>query len=103
MSEPAPILSGRSVKVVIPLDPAELARLTPVEGQPRTVLRVRVSDATTLTADIATKALRKAVATVRDNGDCIAFIQGKLAGNTVSEAGLVAQVKVPKAEPAAAA
>lgn len=52
-----------------------------------------------LVADIATKALRKAVTTIRDNGaeNCITFLQGKLEGQKVIEAGLVAQMmKAPK-------
>jgi hypothetical protein len=56
----SPMLTGRAVKVVIPLDPHELARLTAVEGQARTVLRIGLQDRSMLTADIATKSLRKA-------------------------------------------
>jgi hypothetical protein len=38
---------------------------------------------------------------VRDNGpeNCVAFIQGKLAGTKVIDAGLTAQVKAPPSGP----
>lgn len=100
----APMLTARSVKVVVPLDPHELARLTAAEGQARTVLRIAIPGSPPISADIATKSLRKAVATVREAGpdNAICFIQGKLVGTQrVIEAGLVAQAKMPKPEPAA--
>jgi hypothetical protein len=95
---PGVSISGKAMKVVVPLDPHELARLTAAEGQARTLLRIGLPDRSPLAADIATKALRKAIATIRDNGpdNCVSFIQGKLAGTKVTEAGLVAQVKIPK-------
>ena len=100
---PGVSISGKAVKVVVPLDPHELVRLTAPDGQPRTVLRIGLPDRATFAADIATKALRKAIATIRDNGpdNCVSFIQGKLAGTKVTEAGLVAQVKAPKPAQAA--
>jgi hypothetical protein len=57
----------------------------------------------TVTADVAAKALRKAKATIAEHGvEQVALIlQGKLDGNAVLEAGLVAQPKTPK--PAVAA
>ena len=113
MSEPSPkptitnlapaMLTARTVKVTIPLDPHEIARLVAVEGQARTVLRLGMP-ATTLVADIATKALRKAITTIRDNRleNCIALVQGKLEGAKIVEAELVAQVRAPKPEAAPA-
>jgi hypothetical protein len=98
-----PTLTARSVKVVIPLDPKELAGLAAHEGQPRTLLTLRLPDRT-LSVDIATKSLRRAIAMIREHGadQTTAIIQGKLVGDAVTEAGLVAQVKTPKAEAAAA-
>ena len=53
------MLTARTVKVTIPLDPHEVASLVVVEGQARTVLRLGLP-ATTIVADIASKALRRA-------------------------------------------
>jgi hypothetical protein len=58
----------------------------------------------TVTADIAAKGLRKALAGVADfgAGGGALILQGRLeAGDVLAEAGLVAQAKVPK--PAAVA
>ncbi len=66
-------------------------------------MRIQV-DGRTVTADIAAKSLRKAKAMIAEHGaDNVAtIVQGKLAaGDVVLEAGFVAQVKVPKAAPAA--
>jgi hypothetical protein len=54
-----------------------------------------------LTADIATKSLRKAKAMIIEHGvDAVAAIlQGKLEGNSVVEAGLVVQPKLKPAPP----
>jgi hypothetical protein len=69
----------------------------------RVVLKIRVADRT-ISADIASKSLRKARAAIAEHGtDGVALIlQGKLtSGDVLIEAGLVAQPKVPKppAEP----
>jgi hypothetical protein len=93
-----PTLTGRSIKVVIPLDPAELAAFPVPEGVPRVLLQIRVGERR-VTADIAAKAVRKAIGTVAEHGaeTTITFIQGKLGpGDAVLEAGLVANVKAPK-------
>jgi len=97
---PGMTLAGKAVKVVIPLDAAALARLRPPEGLPRIVLAVRV-DTRVLTVDVAAKSLRKAIAVARHTGaeNAVAFIQGKLVADTVTEAGIVAQPKVQKPEP----
>jgi hypothetical protein len=63
---------------------------------------VRVGDQT-LSADVATKAIRKAQATIRQ-GDAFCMLQGKMeGGDRIAECGIVAQVKTPKPEPAEAA
>jgi hypothetical protein len=64
-------------------------------------LRIRLPDRT-VTAEIATKSLRKAQTAIRDAGaDNIALLlQGRLvAGDVIAEAGLSAQPKTPKAAP----
>jgi hypothetical protein len=95
-------LNGRALKVTAPLDPAELVALRVPDGQPRIRLQIKVAGRT-VSADIASKSLRKAIATIRETGadGCVALIQGKLGpGDVVQECGLVAQIKAAKvAEP----
>ena len=94
-----PILNSRALKVTAVLDPAEVAAL-PDPSTGRTVLRIQVAGRT-VTADVAGKALRKAKATIAQHGpsEVAVLVQGKLVGESVLEAGLVAQVKAPKAAP----
>jgi hypothetical protein len=61
-------------------------------------LSVRIG-AQTLSAEVATKAIRKAQGTIRV-ADAFCMLQGKLEGSRINEAGLVAQVKAPKPESA---
>jgi hypothetical protein len=92
-------LTGRALKCTVALSPAEILAQPVPEGRPRIVLRIRVPDRT-VTADIATKSLRRAQATIRENGveGCAVVLQGKLnADNTLAEAGLTVQAKT-KAE-----
>jgi hypothetical protein len=101
---PMPTLTGRSIKVVIPLDPVEIATLAAAETQ-RTTLRIRVFDRA-MTADIASKSVRKVHAMIRDVGTegVAVIVQGKLGPNDeILEAGLMAQVKAPKPLQTAAA
>ena len=55
-----------------------------------------------VTADVATKSVRRALATTSEHGaDGVSVIvQGKLVGDTIADAGLMAQ---PKVRPQAAA
>jgi hypothetical protein len=69
-----------------------------VDGQPRTTLCIKVAGRN-VAADIASKSLRKAITTIAENGadQCVAIVQGKLErADTLSEAGLVVQLKTPK-------
>jgi hypothetical protein len=102
-TEPArsfsPALNGRAIKATIVLETAEIAMLTAPDGQRRTTLRIKVAGRN-VSVDIATKSLRKAIATIAESGadECVAIVQGKLErGDVVSEAGLVVQLKTPKA------
>jgi hypothetical protein len=102
-SEPArsvsPALNGRAIKATIVLETAEIAMLSVPDGQRRTTLRIKVAGRD-VSVDIATKSLRKAIATIAETGadGCVAIVQGKLErGDVVSEAGLVVQPKTPKA------
>jgi hypothetical protein len=98
---PQPILNARGLKCTVVLDPAEVAQLTAPDGRPRVVLAIRLPDRR-VTADLNAKSVRKAVATISEHGpDGVAvIIQGKLVGDAITEAGIVAQ---PKAKPQAAA
>ena len=93
------LLNSRALKVTAVLDPAEVAAL-PDPTTAGTVLRIQVAGRT-ITVDVAAKALRKAKATIAQHGpsEVAVLVQGKLVGETVLEAGLVAQVKGPKPAP----
>jgi hypothetical protein len=98
----SPTVTGRALKVTVVLDSAEIVALRVPDGQPRTTLRIEVGGRD-VCAVIATKSLRKAIATIRQTGvdGCVALIQGKLGpGDVVLECGLVAQVKTPKVDAA---
>jgi hypothetical protein len=88
-------ISAKSVKVTVPLDPAEIKALPPLHDQDRVKLAVSC-DGRLYTADIATKSLRKAKSTINASGveNIFCMIHGKLQGNEIVECGLVAQVKV---------
>jgi hypothetical protein len=94
----SPTVTGRALKATIVLNSAEIAALRVPDGQPRTTLWIKVAGRD-VSAEIATKSLRKAIATIREAGvdGCVAMIQGKLGpGNVVLECGLVAQIKTPR-------
>jgi hypothetical protein len=98
-----PSLKARALKCTIVLDPTEVDAIDP-NIAPRVLLHIDVAGYTTVTADIAAKALRKVQTIIGEHGsDGVACVlQGKLIGNnTIGEAGLVAQIKQPKSAPAA--
>ena len=97
-------VTARALKVTVPLDVAEIAGLPDPGGQARCQLAL-TCEGKIYTADIATKSLRKAKATITANGveNTFAMVQGKLKGNEIVECGLVAQVKTPKPVTASAA
>jgi hypothetical protein len=76
------------------LDVTELVAL-PDPGEQARCQLVIACEGKIYTADIATKALRKAKGTIRANGvaNTFAMVQGKLRGNEIVECGLVAQAK----------
>jgi hypothetical protein len=93
---PPGTLTVRRLKVTLVLNAAELLAIAAPNGKPRVTLRIRLPDRA-LTAEIATKSLRKAQAAIRQTGaDNIALVlQGHLvAGDRVAEAGLSALPKV---------
>jgi hypothetical protein len=90
-------LNARALKVTAMLSADELAALRDPGSNARTVLEIAVGGRT-VTADIATKSVRKAKATINEHGaaNVISFIQGKLVGDAIVEAGLVAQPRQHK-------
>jgi hypothetical protein len=97
-------LTARALKITVPLDVAEIRGLPDPGGQARCQLAI-TCEGKVYTADIATKALRKAKSTIATSGaeNVFAMVQGKLRNNEITECGLVAQVKTPKPSAAAAA
>jgi hypothetical protein len=95
------ILNARALKCTVLLDPTEVAQLVAPDGKPRTVIAIRLPDRR-VSADLNARSVRKAVAAISEHGpDSVAvIIQGKLVGDTIAEAGIVAQ---PKVRPQAAA
>ena len=81
-----------------------MAALPAPDGQSRSRLAI-TCDGKIYSADIATKALRKAKATIAASGaeNVFVMVQGKLRNNEIIECGLVAQVKTPKPAAASAA
>jgi len=92
---PHPVLNSRALKCTIVLDPAEVAQLSAPDGKPRVVIDIRLPDRR-VSVDLNAKSVRKALATVAEHGpDGVAvIIQGKLVGDAITEAGIVAQPKV---------
>ena len=80
---------------------AEVAELVAPDGTPRVAIDIRLPDRRVI-AELNAKSVRRALATISEHGsDSVAvIIQGKLVGDTISEAGIVAQ---PKVKPQAAA
>ena len=82
-------LNARSLKCTLTLDAAEVAAL----GDPtstRVALQICVAGGRTVTADIASKSLRKCKTAITEHGtdNVVCVVQGKLAdGNVIVEAG----------------
>ena len=92
---PQPILNARALKCTIVLDPVEAAHIVAADGKPRVVIDIRLPDRR-VSVDLNAKSVRKAVAAISEHGpDGVAVvIQGKLVGDVLTEAGIVAQPKV---------
>jgi hypothetical protein len=100
---PSVTVTSRAIKIVLVLDAAQVrAAIRPVQDvAARIPFSINV-DGRRLTADFAPKAVRKCFAMIEEHGaeGCAVLIQGKLMpGDTIAEAGLVAQPK-RKTEPA---
>ena len=101
---PQPVLNARALKCTIVLDPAEAAQIVAADGKPRVVIDIRLPDRR-VSVDLNAKSVRKVLAAISEQGpDGVAVvIQGKLAGDAITEAGIVAQPKVRPQTAAAAA
>jgi hypothetical protein len=98
---PQPILSARALKVTVVFDPAEVAQIVAPDGKPRVAITIRLPDRR-VSADLNAKSVRRALATIAEHGpDGVSVVvQGKLVGDIIEEAGIMAQ---PKVRPAAEA
>lgn len=100
------MLTAKSAKLTLVLDPAEVAAWSVPEGQKHFKFKVRYQGAH-IEVPLSAKGARKAVAMVKELGvDGVAvIIQGKLKiGQTtisLEDAGILAQPKVKKEAPAA--
>ena len=93
----ATITARGPLKVVAVLNAAELLDIEVPDGTPRFVL--------TVTADLAAKSVRRAIAMVREHWPeaVAAIVQGRLSGNQIAESGLSVQPKGPRPAQAEAA
>ena len=94
--------TARKLKVTAMLDTAPFValRIVPDNAPSRTEITITVGGRT-VSADLATKSVRKAVKTLIEHGpdSVVLILQGALSSdNRIEEAGITAQVKVP-AEP----
>lgn len=89
-------LRARSLKITAMIEPAGFAEISPAASK-TTHLRISAPPGQTVTAEIATKSLRKAIAAVTEHGpDGVALLlQGKLEGTVIVECGLVS-MPLPK-------
>ena len=99
----ATVTARGPLKVVAVLNAAELLDIEVPDGKPRFVLTIRLPDGA-VTADLAAKSVRRAIAMVREHGPeaVAAIVQGRLSGSLIAEAGLSVQPKGPKPEKAEA-
>ena len=89
-------LAARALKCTAVLD---AAGLVDPGNKSRVVLAILV-EGKVYSADVAAKSVRKCRATIAEHGAAhvVCLIQGKFDGNTITEAGIVAQVKLPRPE-----
>ena len=61
------MLTASKLKITVVLQPAELLPISAVNGQQRTTLHIKLPDRT-LSADVATKSLRRAQTQIKELG-----------------------------------
>jgi hypothetical protein len=100
-----PALTAKSLKATLVLNAAEVATLPTPAGQSKSIVQIAVGDRL-VTADLNTKSLRRVVTAIKESGaDAVAVVlSGKLeADDTLTDAGIAATPRVPKAAAPAAA
>lgn len=99
-----PNMLAKSLKASISLDTADLLAASEKiqNAVGKLTLTITVSGRT-ISAEVATKSLRKCLAVLNEAGadGAVVILQGKLERDTLVEAGVVAQAKAPKATAAA--
>jgi sRNA-binding protein len=95
-------LQAKSIKATVLLDASDISRLRVLEGTSKVALRVNVGNRA-ITADLNARSVRRAVAAIQAAGEAGAsvILQGRLEGDVLLEAGIVAQPKTSKATVAA--
>lgn len=96
-------VTAQKLKCTLVIRGDELLNVPAPDGVPRVVLRVKLPDRV-VSADIATKSLRRAQTAVRESGaeNVACILQGVLVANDVIvDAGLSAQPKTVKKDAAA--
>src|SRR3954469_24145525 len=90
-------LETKNLKITTILDPAAVATIPTPNGVSKAALRI-TAGGKTYTAEVNMKSLRRCIAAIGEAGpDGVAIIlQGKLVGDTIQEAGVIAQAKTPK-------
>jgi hypothetical protein len=92
-------LTIRTVKLTVVLPTDQLTSLTVPDAAPPQELSLRC-DGRRFTVKVKAKSLRQAVSLIAEHGPdkVVVLIQGKLGpDNTILDAGLTAQLKIPKA------
>jgi ribosomal protein S3 len=81
--------------VTVVLDPAEVAQLVAPDGKPRVAIDIRLPDRR-MSAELNAKSVHRALTTISEHGPdgVTVIVQGKLVGDTITEAGIMAQPKV---------
>lgn len=90
------VTSAKKLKVTAVVDAAPFAALVTISDNApsRTALFIAI-EGMNITADISTKSLRRAVKTLNEHSadNVMLIIQGTLTGNSITECGLVANIK----------
>lgn len=88
-------VAAKALKVTCLLDSTAFVGVDVPFGQPKVSLRIKVGERI-VKAEVSAKGLRRVVTQLATGEECVVVIQGKLEGDVITEAGLVAQVKTPK-------
>jgi hypothetical protein len=87
-------VKAKAFKLTCLLEPDAFAGVDVPNGQPKAMLRVHVGERV-VKAEVNAKSLRRVIAQLA-TGEFHVIIQGKLEGDVLAEAGIVAQAQVAK-------